>query len=371
MRVQGPLIIGGGPAGAAAAIALAPAGLRPVVLERHAEPHDALCGGFLSWSTARRLRALGVDPAKLGAQAVDRVRLIAGQRYAETTLPQRSWSLSRKVLDAALLARAEREGAEVRRGVRVTALEAGRAVLADGAALETDRLILATGKHDLRGAGREQPSNDPAIGLRWRLAETDKLRDMVASAVELHLFPGGYAGLAVQEDGTGNLCMAVRRSVLISAGSDPVRLLNRLTEENPSLAARIDAAGSDPGPAQAIANVPYGWIARHPAGEALRIGDQAGVIPSLAGEGIAIALASGAAAGLAIQRGIEAARFQRRLARRLRFPVAVAGAIAGAGTRSLGSAALVRTVKLAPALSRLAARLSRVTDDPRSAISGL
>lgn len=368
MRRESPLILGGGPAGAATAITLARAGLRPLLLERHAEPHDALCGGFLSWSTARRLRALGVDAEAQGAHPVGMVRLFAGSRSAEADLPHPCWSLSRRVLDAALLACAEGEGAQVRRGVRAAALSEAGAVLADGEVLVADALVLATGKHDLRGAGRAMRANDPAIGLRWRLPGTVRLRELVGNAVELHLFAGGYAGLAVQEDGAGNLCMAVRRSVLSAAGGDPVRLLEHLAAINPALAARIEAAASDPGPAQAVANVPYGWIASLPVAGALRIGDQAAVIPSLAGEGIAIALASGAAAGLAIRQGLDAARFQRRLARRMRMPVRVAGAIAGAGTHPLGGAALVRTVRLVPALSRIAARLSRVDDDRRYSI---
>ena len=43
------LIVGGGPAGAAAAIMLAEAGIRAIVLERSRDTGDALCGGFLSW----------------------------------------------------------------------------------------------------------------------------------------------------------------------------------------------------------------------------------------------------------------------------------------------------------------------------------
>ncbi len=363
--MQGPLILGGGPAGAAAAIGLARAGLRPLVLERTAEPQNALCGGFLSWSTARRLLALGVDPAALGAHPVDRVRLFARSRSTEARLPQRCWSLSRRVLDHAMLARAEAEGAEVRRGVRVSSLNRdGMIELAGGEMLEASAVVLATGKHDLRGARRPAMSDDPAVGLRWRLSGTAALQAMVEHAVELHLFAGGYAGLAIQEDGSANLCMAVKRSVLSAAGGDPSALLERLADENPALAQRIAAAGSQPGAAQAVANVPYGLLLVQPAGQALRVGDQAAVIPSLAGEGIAIALASGAEAAFAVSLGLDALRFQRRLARRMHLPVRVAGAIASIAGRPLGAAGMVQAAGLIPALSGLAARLSRVDDQP-------
>ena len=228
--------------------------------------------------------------------------------------------------------------------------------------LEGPAVVLATGKHDLRGAGRPAMSADPAVGLRWRLEGTGALQVMLGHAVELHLFAGGYAGFAIQEDGSANLCMAVKRSVLSAAGGDPVALLDRLVAENPALARRIAAAGNQPGAAQAVANVPYGLILTRPANGALRVGDQAAVIPSLAGEGIAIALASGIAAGQAIGQGLDALRFQRRLARRIRIPVKLAGAISGGEAHPLVAAAMVRAAGLLPGLSGLAARLSRIDD---------
>src|SRR5690606_20916515 len=73
------IVAGAGPAGSAAAIGLARAGAKPLLLERARETGDALCGGFLSWQTLARLDALGIQRASLGGQAVRRVRLFAGK----------------------------------------------------------------------------------------------------------------------------------------------------------------------------------------------------------------------------------------------------------------------------------------------------
>lgn len=356
MRRADTLIVGGGPAGAACAIRL---GARALVLERSAAPEDALCGGFLSWNTAARLAELGVAVEALGAMPVRRVVLLSGTRRAAAALPGTSFALSRRTLDAALLAAAARAGAAVERGVAVVRLDGERVVLGDGGTVAGERIVLATGKHELRGERRTAPGADPALGLRWRLPAGALLRRLVGDAVELHLFAGGYAGLAMQEDGCANLCLAVRRSVLAAAGGDPAALLARLAAAHPHLAERVAAAIGPVAAAQAVANVPYGWIARD-AGAAYRIGDQAAVIPSLAGEGIAIALTSGAAAAASIARGADAATTQRAFARRAAVPVRVAGALWQAAERPAGAAAMIGAVRAAPWLARVAGRLSRL-----------
>ena len=100
------VVVGAGPAGSAAAIGLARAGAGVLLLERTRETGDALCGGFLSWRTLARLDALGIDRARLGGQAVRRVRLFAGRRRSETTLPAEAMGVSRLRLDGALQAAA-------------------------------------------------------------------------------------------------------------------------------------------------------------------------------------------------------------------------------------------------------------------------
>ena len=98
------IVVGAGPAGSAAAIGLAHAGARILLLERARETGDALCGGFLSWQTLERLAALGIDRHALGGQSVRRVRLFAGKRSSETGLPGTAMGVSRRRLDSALQA---------------------------------------------------------------------------------------------------------------------------------------------------------------------------------------------------------------------------------------------------------------------------
>ncbi|MEJ7935062.1 FAD-dependent monooxygenase [Sphingobium sp. AN558] len=320
-----PLIVGGGPAGAAAGIRLAQSGMRPVIVERTAEPADMLCGGFLSWNSVEILRDCGVDPMALGAHALHRARIFAGGRAVAMMLPAASAGLSRQSLDKALLDRAARAGVEIRRGVTVRSIEGGSVRYADGTVESPDHLILATGKHDVRGCARPVVSNDPSVGLRWRFRAGARLADAVGDAIELHLFRHGYAGLVMQEEGAANLCLAVRRSAFVAAGQSADAMLATILAQSATLGDRL--AGESLGPAQAIANIPYGWRARDRDAMLYRVGDQLGVIPSLAGEGVGIALATGMRAADAIIAGMDPQTYQDRTSRRIGLPIACASLI--------------------------------------------
>ena len=366
MRRTPALIVGGGPAGAVAALTLARAGAEHLLIERHPATADALCGGFLSWRTLDSLARLGVEPDALNPREVTHVTLFAGERSATAHLPRAARAISRRRLDSVLLGLAARAGAAIERGVVARAIEDDRVRFDDSGEIVADALFLATGKHDLRGLARPSPrrGDDPTLGLRVRLGPAAALDRLVGGQIELHLFDRGYAGLVLQEDGTANCCMAIRRSRLAEAGS-PDALLIRLGAENPALGERLAQRAS--GPIDAVANIPYGWRATHGTSGLFRLGDQAAVIPSLAGEGIGIAVASGARAARAwLDRGPHAApAYQHALARDTARAVRFAHLIWRIGESRHAAAAALRIAGIAPGLIEVAAALTRIGHVPK------
>ena len=365
-----PIIIGGGVAGGAAAVLLARAGRRPLLLEREQAAHDKVCGEFMSGEAARLLADLGLDVAALGAAPLGRVRLVHGSRVAEAALPFAAWGLSRRRLDAALLDAAEREGAEVRRGVTVRGIGPDGAVLLPGEELRTGTLLLATGKHELRGAGREARS-EALVGLKLHLRLAPEQAHRLAGCVELYLLRGGYAGLQPVEDGVVNLCLIGPAVRFGAAGRAAAALIEALGAESPRLGARLGGAEALWPRPLAVARVPYGHLHRPAPGNlpgVFRLGDQAAVIPSLTGDGMAIALHSAVLAAATP----DADAYHRRLARDLASPMRVAGVLHAAIRALPGAAAALATA--CPALLGLAARRTRVPEQalrsltPRSAL---
>ena len=353
------LIVGAGPAGCAAALRLASNGTTSTLIERTRDTGDAICGGFVSWRTLAALDTLGLDLDALGGHPVDTVALFAGDRVVRTRLPQRARGLSRHRLDTAMQALAVARGLGFERGVDVRAVEGHAVRLADGAALEPDALFLGVGKHDVRGAGRPRHGDDPTLGLRLRIPAHPGLAALVGDAIELHLFDRAYVGVVCQEDGSANVCLATRKSRLAEAGGRPQALLAEFGAGTP-LGDRLAFADVDAA-SDAIGSVPYGWRTADTVPGLFRLGDQAAVIPSLAGEGIGIAVASGIAAADAYTRTGAGASvdYQRRFARRTRRPVAVAARLWHAAESPLANLALP-LVGMVPGLARVAARMTRI-----------
>lgn len=358
------IVIGGGVAGCAAAIALSRKGRSVTLIEREPTPRHKVCGEFLSGEALVDLQSLGIDVAALGAVPIDYVRLAAARRAAEAPLPFPAASLTRKALDTALIAEAIASGVRVERGRSVHALSRAanrrwQATLDDGAVFEAPTVFLATGKHDLRGHPRpKDPQRWVAFKMYFRLtpAQTAEL----ARVSELMLYPGGYGGIQPVEGAIANLCWVVQQRYLARAGNRWQNLLAQMQQDCPHLQMRL--AGAEPllGKPIAVTHIPYGHMRRTTEDGLYCIGDQAAVIPSFTGDGISIALHTARCAAAAFLAGDPAPVFQARLRSALLPQMRLAEFAADGLNNALARAVLPFCLRVWPGVMRVTARLTRV-----------
>lgn len=308
------LVLGGGLAGASAALQLARAGWPVQLIERTEGAHHKVCGEFLSVEAQGDLRRIGLEPMELGAVPVDRVRIVRGRRKIECPLPFTALGVSRSSLDEALIERACKSGAEVRRGVKVLEVSSGEVNTSAGA-ITGRAIVLASGKHDVRGLPRQlQEGAADYVGFKMHWAIPAKADAAIGNAVELVSFAGGYVGLQRVAPRVMNLCAIIRRDVLENGGGVWQNLLREFSRDE-HLACRLDGAQPLFERPLTIARLPYGFV--HQPDKDMpglfRVGDQAALTAPLTGDGMAIALRSAALASGCMIAGGSPQEYSRKL----------------------------------------------------------
>lgn len=388
-------IIGGGPAGSALAALLAAQGRRPVLLERDFFPRPKLCGEFLSMESQGLLARIGCleEVKALRPASLTRARFYSpAGREATFALGGQAWGLSRAALDETLFRHAQRRGALAFEGATVTRLtpEDGGVALdvtsrrPDGSVgvsrLRAERVVAAYGRRNGldKTLGRADANRRCSfVGYKLRHKSrpgSDAAAASLAGTVEVHLFDGGYCGVSVVEDGSVNVCLLAHERVLQSADGTALRDLPAfLSRLSPSLRARFTDLLPMGAP---LAAAQLDFSARTTgAGPILFVGDAAGMIAPLCGDGQAMALegavllaelmAEGDAPELA--RRWDAA-WRRRFSARLR----VGRALQGLLMRPALARTAVRAVDRWPALAAPWIALSRgaaLRTTPPSAIT--
>lgn len=361
------LVVGGGLAGSMVALRLAEAGCDVLLLEKESRPHHKVCGEFLSAEALSYLRSAGVDPAGLGAACIRYLRVSTGRSTTETKLPFPALSLSRCVLDEALLHRALAAGAKVRRGANLDMLhrEATHwsAELTGNNTAEGRALFLASGKHEVRGWRRDESATevqDDLVGFKMHLRLTPDQTVRLYGWMELTFFRGGYGGLALVEHDTANLCLVIRRRILRRIGGWPA-LLEVLKEDDGLLRERLNNAEPLWPKPLAISSIPYGFIAEPDAG-LWRVGDQAAVIPSFTGDGMSIALHSGWLAAQMYLAGARAEAYQQQLAGTLAGSMRVATLLSRASMNPIARFLAPPLLRKFPQIMRRIAEATRIPE---------
>lgn len=333
------VIVGAGPAGSALAVRLAAAGRSVLLCDRKPFPRDKLCGEFLSPEAKIYLHDLGMEERlrravrDLRVPEIRSVHLSIGRERSLTrSLPSPGLGLSRRVLDQLLVEEARERGAlwlapcvvrsvharegrgsreedEPRRGREKVFVV--NAVAEEGRREFQARAVVNAGGHrsglaDGKPGTGESKRGEGARGLvsfkrHWREAASGDRRagtgrDQAdpAECVEVFPFPGGYCGISPVEGGRRNVCLIGRVSDLRRCGGTGETMLRFAATRNPALSERLSRLGTpetekflgDSGFRISPRSRPQG------RGTCLPVGDAAGRIAPLCGDGISMALRS-------------------------------------------------------------------------------
>ena len=360
------IVIGAGPAGAAAARLLAQAGWSVALVEKAEFPRRKVCGEFISAPTMPVLKACGIAAPFIAAAGPQVMRIGAWAGSAMLAAPQeRVWgrALGRESLDTMLRDAAVKAGAILLQPAAVTELRHQDGddicLLDDGREIAARIVIAACGSWNSKGifavtGDPAQPSDLFAFKAHFRGA------NLRPGLMPLLAFPGGYGGLVESDGGRVSLSCCIRRDALAKArarhgGKAGEAVLAHILKT--TLGAQLALGGAElDGGFLSTGPIHPGIRTRHRDG-VFFTGNIAGEAHPVIAEGISMAIqSSGLLAKLLIaHRGeLYARQWQRSFAPRIRAASLFAHlAMSGAG-RFAGLALL----RAAPRLLDVGARLS-------------
>lgn len=355
MGARRVIIVGAGPAGSAAALALGRRrDVEVMLLDSATFPRDKICAGGLSRNAQGVLESLGMLEIVLAeANAAQRLRLV-GPGGEEWSLGRtRSVVLPRVRFDHLMVQGAVRAGASLREGVRVKGLlregHRVRGIASSEGDLEADAVIVAAGVLAC-GSGQRASTErglSPSVARARRFLAVERRYegwDFDPGAMEMiyatELLPGyGWVFPESRQRANVGVCVDEHHPKAHTLH----RVLEAFLEEH--LGERLRGAS----PVDNVRGQPIAWRASVPELEepgAMWVGEAAGLTSAATGEGIWHALVSARAAaetlGAAFDRGEPAAlgAYRRRCARALALPLFSAAAFSHAASSTLFPAAL-------------------------------
>jgi flavin-dependent dehydrogenase len=288
-------IIGGGVGGLALSVQLARGGARVVLFEKGRYPFHKVCGEYVSLESAGFLRQLGV-PLDSWEVPVMKQLMLSAPRGAPIVagLPLGGLGVSRYRLDAALADIARAAGVDVREGTKVTAAgfqAPGFQIRTSNGHFQAAVCCACFGKYanlDVqwqRGFTRRTPApQHNYIGVKYHVRVSEP-----GDRISLHAFPGGYCGLSAIEEGRYCLCYLTNAARLRDNSNSFARMEQRLLSVNPRVKKIFGEAEFLFDSPLTISHISF-ERKEQVKDHILMIGDAAGMIAPLCGNGMSMAL---------------------------------------------------------------------------------
>ena len=289
------LVIGGGPAGAAAAITAARLRAQVLLLERGKYPRHKVCGEFVSAESLGILTSLLQQTSFLKSRSEPPPKITQGQLFIDrsvlkTPIDPPAASIPRIELDAALWNAAIAAGVDARQQQSVHSITGGGHFIVS---TETDRfeaksVINASGRWSNLSTAKLDTNGSAAkwLGLKAHFSEP-----LISTSVDLYFFEGGYCGVQPLGEKHINVCAMVR--------SDVANSLAQVFSLHPALK---DRSSRWKQLTDVVATSPLIFRKPNPVCDGMLLaGDAAGFVDPFVGDGISLALRSGVMAASSLQ----------------------------------------------------------------------
>ncbi|MFI5187833.1 MAG: NAD(P)/FAD-dependent oxidoreductase [Chitinophagales bacterium] len=288
-------IIGGGLAGLSLSIQCVKAGYKTILFEKEKYPFHKVCGEYISFESWNFLEELGVPLSQMNLPAIRRLLVSAPNgKELEQDLPLGGFGISRYTLDGMLAEIAKQNGVEVIEETKVT-----------DARFENERFTIQCSTFNVRskiaaGTFGKRSNLDVRWKRRFAFQKANKLNNYIGikyhiktnwprDLIALHNFKNGYCGISQIEDDKFCLCYLTTAKNLERCDHSIPQMEKQILCQNPYLKeifAESEMLYKTPVTISQISFAKKFQIENH----MLMIGDAAGMITPLCGNGMSMAL---------------------------------------------------------------------------------
>jgi menaquinone-9 beta-reductase len=286
------VIVGGGLAGLVSGIQLAKVGIPTILIEKKSYPFHRVCGEYVSNEVVPFLKRQNLFPSDFNPPIINEFELssVTGARRVNP-LSMGGFGISRFSFDHYLFNEAKKCGVKIFQDCEVDNIrfkDQKFIVVSKSETFQSSVVIGSFGKRSKLDVSLKRDfikRRSPYTGVKYHVRT-----EHPANRISLHNFPGGYCGLSNVENGVTNLCYLTERKKIRQAGTIP-KLEKEILSLNPILKNIFSNAEFLFDKPEVINEISF--ESKSPVEDhIIMVGDSAGMIAPLCGNGMAMAIHS-------------------------------------------------------------------------------